>query len=77
VYAEKIPPKRINNIISGLSGKKKLRMMDSSETKNIPSIPNKPNARYAGKVMTGIIFCHRHIFKKRLPYPHNETNHPL
>jgi hypothetical protein len=75
-YAEMIPKKRIKNMISGLSGKKKLKMVAINETKNIPRIPNKPNVRYAGKVMTGIIFCHRHIFKKRLPYPHNETNHP-
>ena len=44
-YAEMIPPNKIKNIISGLSGKKKLRMVDTSEIKNIPRIPDKPKTR--------------------------------
>jgi len=75
-YAEMNPPKRIKNMISGLIGKKKLKIVAISETKNNPRIPDNPNTRNGGNGITGIIFCHRINLKKRHPYPHNATIHP-
>jgi hypothetical protein len=63
------PRKRNKKMIPGWSGKKKLRIVDTTEIKKIPRIPDNPNSRYAGKVIREIIFSHLHILINTMPYP--------